>query len=374
MIKVDILSPVGGLHGGIENVIRCWVSKLPDKGFDIRVIHMTPGRAYLQGFPKIYSFPGPEKPGDKEYYAEKYLEFIKGSYAPDICVAINWPLMTYVASEVRAKANGNFKIVSFVHNKISEYNKAGFGGLSHMLLADGHISINNQIKNEILSTDKAARVYVVGNPVDLPEDTRGNRINDNSVGLPKDNTLGNINEEYALFDKKTLCYVGRIEDIKRLDIILEALYRAKDDWKLKIVGTGAFTDEMMEIIDYLKLNDRVTVYGWQEKPWEKVTDACISVMASDYEGFGMTNVEALIRGKTVISTPVDGVVDYIVPGVNGFLFDYEDAIGLAKILDYLSYGELSMPKMSDCRASVERFITGNYIENVSKALKDIYNN
>ena len=36
----------------------------------------------------------------------------------------------------------------------------------------------------------------------------------------------------------TMCYVGRLQDVKRVDIILEALYRARHKWKLKIVGTG----------------------------------------------------------------------------------------------------------------------------------------
>lgn len=33
----------------------------------------------------------------------------------------------------------------------------------------------------------------------------------------------------------------------------------------------------------------------------------------------MVAAEALARGLTVISTPVDGIVDYIIPGFNGYL-------------------------------------------------------
>lgn len=47
MITIDILSPVGGRTGGIENVIRAWTRKLPGDEYDIRVIHMAPGMKYL---------------------------------------------------------------------------------------------------------------------------------------------------------------------------------------------------------------------------------------------------------------------------------------------------------------------------------------
>ena len=43
MIKVDILSPVGGKAGGIENVIKLWTKNLLPPEYVVRVIHMSPG-------------------------------------------------------------------------------------------------------------------------------------------------------------------------------------------------------------------------------------------------------------------------------------------------------------------------------------------
>ena len=45
---IDILSPVGGRCGGIENVIRAWTKNLPRELYDVRVIHMSPGIKYLE--------------------------------------------------------------------------------------------------------------------------------------------------------------------------------------------------------------------------------------------------------------------------------------------------------------------------------------
>ena len=43
MVTVDILSPVGGRAGGIENVIRSWTRNLDGDDFSVRVVHMAPG-------------------------------------------------------------------------------------------------------------------------------------------------------------------------------------------------------------------------------------------------------------------------------------------------------------------------------------------
>lgn len=52
MIRIDILCPTGGKNGGIENIIRLWTQNLIQDEYDLRVIHMTPGTAYLHGYEK----------------------------------------------------------------------------------------------------------------------------------------------------------------------------------------------------------------------------------------------------------------------------------------------------------------------------------
>ena len=56
----------------------------------------------------------------------------------------------------------------------------------------------------------------------------------------------------------------------------------------------------------------------------------------------LTGAEAMSMGLTVISTPVEGLIDYLSPGKNGYLFQKNNASELAGILDYLYDGKLSM--------------------------------
>lgn len=356
-MRVDIFSPVGGLRGGIENVINCWVKNLNRDEFDVRVIHATEGIAYLEGYEKAYEYrTKPEVLNDLSYYVNVYLDFISKNGAPDICVATNWPMMCVVASLARDKAielglceAKGFKVASWIHNKLESYKDAGLGGISHMLYADLHLAINNQIKNQILAQDETASVYVVGNPAQLDEGD------------------SQWNEDEL---EPVLAYVGRLEEVKRVDIILEALYRARNKWKLIIVGVGDKLEELKECVSYLKLEEYVTFKGWQKNPWESCREAVCVVFASEYEGFPLTGIEALYRGKTLISTPVNGVVDYVRPGENGYFYDFEDAKGLAEILDAIYEDELPLCDPQVCKESVMKYSVKEYINTIENVLRE----
>lgn len=345
MIRVDILSPVGGLHGGIENVIKCWVKNLNAQEFDLRIIHMTPGTAYLDGYSKAFSFEGSDKRIDMEYYVSKYSAFIGMYGAPDICIATNWPMMPVAASMVREQLGINYKIFSWVHSRIETYQEAGYGGLAHMMYADAHLVLNSHNKQKILNVKPDAEAYVVGNPINIPD------------------VIYDVKEELQLV------FVGRLSAEKRLDIVLEAMYRSKSDWKLRVIGTGPMEDEWKKIVEYLKLEDRVEFLGWKENPWEYCKDVVAMVGASEYEGFMLTGLEAMAYGIQVISTPVDGVVDYLKPGVNGYLFEQENAIQLAQILDYIASDQLPVCDPYVCRETAMQYSVQSYISMIEDVLK-----
>lgn len=237
---IDILSPVGGRCGGIENVIRAWTKNLPRELYDVRVIHMSSGIKYLEGYDRAYAFDACEEVDINArltHFTRNYAGFINLYGKPDICVAVNWPAMCVVADAVKRLLKLDFRIVSWVHSSIDEYEQSGFGSVREMLMADAHICISRSNERRIKELCPDAVTYYVGNPVNMQE----------FIEKPIDNN--------------TLCYVGRLQDVKRVDVILEALYRARHKWKFKIVGSGESEDELKEIAAYLKQQDQVQFLG-----------------------------------------------------------------------------------------------------------------
>ncbi|MCM1543522.1 MAG: glycosyltransferase, partial [Blautia sp.] len=74
--------------------------------------------------------------------------------------------------------------------------------------------------------------------------------------------------------------------------------------------------------------------------------------ASEYEGFPVAAIESMASGIPVISTPVDGIVELIKPGINGFLFPQGDSTALADILNAISSGKLPSIRPETCRETV----------------------
>ena len=169
---IDILSPVGGRCGGIENVIRAWTKNLPRELYDVRVIHMSPGIKYLEGYDRAYAFGVCEEVDINArltHFTRNYAGFINLYGKPNICVAVNWPAMCVVADAVKRLLKLDFRIVSWVHSSIDEYEQSGFGSVREMLMADAHICISRSNERRIKELCPDAVTYYVGNPVNMQE-------------------------------------------------------------------------------------------------------------------------------------------------------------------------------------------------------------
>ncbi len=350
MIRIDILSPVGGRAGGIENVIKQWTENMVQPDYMLRVIHMSPGIKYLDGYEYAYAFREENAADFNEKlksFVNNYAGFINKYGAPDICIATNWPVMCVVADAVRKLLKTDYKIVSWVHSRIIEYKKAGLGGVEEMLCADAHLCISRNNERHLLEKVDKTKVYHVGNPVKMQQ-----FVEEIPTG-------------------KQLCYVGRLQDMKRVDIILEALYRAHYKWNLRIVGDGEACQELMKITEYLDLQKWVKFLGWKNNPWDYCKNACALVTASEYEGYMLTGAEAMSMGMTVISTPVEGLIDYLIPGENGYLFEKNNAMELAQVLDYIYEGRLPLCDRQVCRESVDKLKDTYYFEKIKEIIAKI---
>ncbi len=149
-------------------------------------------------------------------------------------------------------------------------------------------------------------------------------------------------------DQKLLLFVGRIEPLKALDTILEALALLIDRQpdtaegvRLCVVGGTRETDpEFVRIrakTAALGLSDRVVFLG--AKNQDELPDfyraAEALLMPSDYESFGMAALEAMSCGTPVIASQVGGLAFLLRNGENGLHVPTRDPQALAEAIGRL---------------------------------------
>ena len=187
-----------------------------------------------------------------------------------------------------------------------------------------------------------------------------------------------LQEKFNLKDKKTVLFVGRLESVKSVDLLIDAFAEVKRKYHeaaLLIVGDGFLMNELKNKVDLLKIQD-VHFEGYQVFPklieYYKVAD--IFVLPSQFEPWGLVVNEAMICGLPVIvSSRVGCRMDLVEDNLNGFVFESRNETELEKALETMF--EMDLKKMS-CE-SLERMNSWNfetYLPLFKKKVNDICEN
>lgn len=137
-----------------------------------------------------------------------------------------------------------------------------------------------------------------------------------------------------------LLFVGRLEDEKRVNEVIEALALLQPSTKLHfdIVGNGSLYDELRQYAANLRVLDRITFHGFlTDKDLVKMFVSCdIFVNAGIAELQSIVTLEALAAGKPVILANAMAMPHLVRHGQNGYLFEPGDVEALAAYIEELA--------------------------------------
>ncbi len=131
--------------------------------------------------------------------------------------------------------------------------------------------------------------------------------------------------------------VGRLCPQKApLDLIEAAGVLAKEglDFELVLAGDGELRSPVEAAITRLGLQDRVRITGWisAAEVLKEIDRARVFVLPSSAEGLPVVIMEALARGRPVISTFVAGIPELVHPGESGWLVPTSNGPALAEAM------------------------------------------
>lgn len=132
-----------------------------------------------------------------------------------------------------------------------------------------------------------------------------------------------------------LVYVGRLEKVKGVDILLEAFAELPKELNahLTIVGDGKERKNLMEQSKVMKIEDKIEFLGTRTDIIQILDEADIFVYPSIWkEAFGISVVEAMARGCIPVTFNKGGLPEIIKNGENGFLVYETIANSLSEII------------------------------------------
>ena len=142
-------------------------------------------------------------------------------------------------------------------------------------------------------------------------------------------------------NKKKILAIGRLEDQKGFDFLLQIWRKIEEDqelndWTLQIVGSGSKEVALHKQAEELEI-ERVEWYPFTKKIDRFYKDSSIYVMTSRMEGFALVLLEAQAYGLPIVSFNIKcGPSEIVEQDINGYLiepFDIDDfAAKLSKLM------------------------------------------
>lgn len=153
--------------------------------------------------------------------------------------------------------------------------------------------------------------------------------------IPNPILANNIPDARSYEKKKKIVTMGRLIPQKNHSLLISAFnifLQKHPDYELHIFGSGEMRESLLNSIRQLGIASKVVHHEACNDVLEKIADAQMFVLSSNFEGMPNALMEAMAMGLPCISTdcPCGGPRFLIQDGVNGFLVPLNDQNKMAK--------------------------------------------
>lgn len=228
--------------------------------------------------------------------------------------------------------------------------------------ADCVIAISSAVKNDLLSLGvKEDKIRIIPNGINVSEfDKEYNKEN---------HLLDNIKEQ----EKYIIGSVGNLHKRKDHLTLIKAMaevVKKFPDAHLVIIGEGAERLALEKALMENELEKNVSLVGFQANVPALIKNFDLYVHPAKFEPFGIAILEAMAARKGIIATEVDGVVDIIENGSDGFLIPSQSPQVMA---DFICRAIVNPQRISEMgqrgRKKVEKLFK---VENTAKQYQNLY--
>lgn len=167
--------------------------------------------------------------------------------------------------------------------------------------------------------------------------------------------------------------VARLAAPKDPILLLRALARVRQPWRLRLVGDGPDRAAVQAEVQARGLADRVELLGTRLDVPALWAQAGIGLLLSRQEGFPLVVLEAMRAGLPVIASDVGGIREAVRPGRTGALVPRGDEDALVAALDELLADPARRARLGAAgrRDFEERFTVGRMIQGTLAVYREV---
>ena len=125
-----------------------------------------------------------------------------------------------------------------------------------------------------------------------------------------------------------LIMVSRFHSSKDHLTVVRAMEKLPKNYTLTFVGEGETQEAVKREVLMLNLNDRVQFLGYSNSIPALLKRSDIAIQSSNFEGFGLSALEAMAAGTPIVASDVEGLANVV--GDSGLLFKLGDVNDLVK--------------------------------------------
>lgn len=162
--------------------------------------------------------------------------------------------------------------------------------------------------------------------------------------------LKNATSPYTDDDTLKYVFVGRIDPIKRIEILLQAfahVLKQNHNSSLTLVGDINLCPEyfksLMRIADDLKISQNIIFTGFSDNPYRYIKYANCFVLPSKMEGNPNVLHEAMYLQVPVVATRSIPIIDQIVTSDRGFTVAVDDVNALSEAMQKAAVMTITKP-------------------------------
>lgn len=298
--------------GGAEYLVRSLVSELNQRGFDAELVSIP-----------FKSYPKEELLSHAASW--RLIDLSESNNTPiDLVIATKFP--TYFVRHPR-------KVSWLVHQYRSAYELCGteFSDFQHTELDVGLREQLIGLDSQMLS--ESQRLFTIARNVTSRLEKYNGLASEPLYHPPRlaPQLRSGPYENYVLS-------VGRLELIKRTDLVVRAMVNVSPDMRLLVAGDGTQRGPLTALAEKLGISDRVDFLGSVDdaallRLYERAL--CVTYVPYD-EDYGYVTLESFLARRPVVTAhDSGGTLEFVEDGVNG-LVCFPDRQGLAEGINRLA--------------------------------------